>query len=58
MLFGALSPFMPRLPGAALLIIPGFRSSRIYVIDTKPDPTGAKIHKIIEPEEVFAKTGY
>src|SRR5271165_4735325 len=40
------------------LIIPGIRSSRIYVIDTKPDPTGAKIHKIIEPEEVFAKTGY
>jgi len=40
------------------LIIPGMRSSRIYVIDTKPDPTKAKIHKIIEPEEVFRKTGY
>ena len=40
------------------LIIPGIRSSRIYVIDTKPDPTKAKIYKIIEPEEVFAKTGY
>jgi selenium-binding protein 1 len=40
------------------LIIPGIRSSRIYVIDTKPEPTRAKIHKIIEPEEVFAKTGY
>jgi selenium-binding protein 1 len=40
------------------LIIPGIRSSRIYVVDTKPDPTRAKIHKIIEPEEVFAKTGY
>ena len=40
------------------LIIPGLRSSRIYVIDTKPDPTQAKIHKIIEPEEVFGKTGY
>ena len=34
------------------------RSSRIYVIDTKPDPTKAKILKIIEPEEVFRKTGY
>src|SRR6266849_7101610 len=31
------------------LIIPGLRSSRIYVVDTKPDPTKAKIHKIIEP---------
>ncbi|MBU2534185.1 MAG: selenium-binding family protein [Alphaproteobacteria bacterium] len=40
------------------LIIPGLRSSRIYVVDTKPSPTEAKIHKIIEPEEVFAKTGY
>ena len=40
------------------LIIPGLRSSRIYVIDTKPSPLEAKIHKIIEPEEVFRKTGY
>ena len=40
------------------LIIPGLRSSRIYVIDTQPDPTQAKILKIIEPEEVFRKTGY
>lgn len=40
------------------LIIPGLRSSRIYVIDTEPHPTQAKIHKIIEPEEVFKKTGY
>ena len=40
------------------LIIPGMRSSRIYIVDTKPDPTKAKIHKIIEPEEVFKKTGY
>ena len=40
------------------LIIPGIRSSRIYVVDTKPHPTQAKIHKIIEPEELFRKTGY
>src|SRR5215210_5667683 len=40
------------------LIIPGIRSSRIYVVDTKPDPAKAKIHKIIEPEEIFKKTGY
>jgi len=39
------------------LIIPGIRSSRIYVVDVK-DPLNARIHKIIEPEEVFAKTGY
>src|SRR6201998_2315350 len=40
------------------LIIPGLRSSRIYIVDTKPDPTRATIHRIIEPEEVFKKTGY
>jgi len=40
------------------LIIPGLRSSRIYVVDTKAGPTKAKMHKIIEPEEVFRKTGY
>jgi hypothetical protein len=40
------------------LIIPGIRSSRIYIVDTKPDPTQAKIHKIIEPEEILKKTGY
>ena len=40
------------------LIIPGIRSSRIYIIDTKGGPKKAKIHKIIEPEEVFRKTGY
>jgi methanethiol oxidase len=39
------------------LIIPGIRSSRIYVVDVK-DPLNASIHRIIEPEEVFAKTGY
>ena len=28
-----------------------------HIVDTKPDPTKATIHKIIEPEEVFKKTG-
>src|SRR6476660_4971965 len=56
------SPLSP-LSGHAFLerrylIIPGLRSSRIYVVDTKAGPTQAKIHKIIEPEEVFRKTGY
>jgi selenium-binding protein 1 len=39
------------------LIVPGIRSSRIYIIDVK-DPLNAKIHKTIEPEEIFSKTGY
>ena len=40
------------------LVVPGIRSSRIYIIDTKPDPVRPQITKIIEPEEVLAKSGY
>jgi len=40
------------------LVVPGLRSSRIHIVDTKPDPTKLEIVKIIEPEEVFARTGY
>ncbi len=40
------------------LIIPGIRSSRIYIVDIKGGPTAAKLHKVIEPEEIFTKTGY
>jgi selenium-binding protein 1 len=40
------------------LIVPGLRSSRIYIIDTKPDPMKPRIVKVIEPEEVITRTGY
>ncbi len=40
------------------LVVPGLRSSRIHILDTKPDPTSPKIVKVIEPEEVADKTGY
>jgi len=40
------------------LIVPGMRSSRLYVIDTKPHPAAARIVKVIEPDEVMRKTGY
>jgi selenium-binding protein 1 len=40
------------------LIAPGLGSSRIYVIDTKPDPTQPKIVKTIAPEEIAEKAGY
>ena len=39
------------------LLVPGLRSSRIYVIDTQPDPRQPKIIRTIEPEEV-ARAGY
>lgn len=40
------------------LIVPGIRSSRIHVIDTKPDPRKLEIVKTIEPQDVFKRTGY
>ena len=40
------------------LIVPGLGSSRIYVIDTKPDPASPQIVKTIEPEEVAERAGY
>jgi selenium-binding protein 1 len=40
------------------LIVPGLRSSRIHVIDTKPDPKKPKIVKVIEPSEVAERSGY
>lgn len=40
------------------LIVPGIRSSRIYIIDTKPDPKNPTIARTIEPEEIKERTGY
>src|SRR5947209_5219118 len=40
------------------LVVPGLRSSRIHIIDTKPNPRKPKMAKVIEPEEVFTRAGY
>ncbi|MFO7277411.1 MAG: selenium-binding family protein [Pseudomonadota bacterium] len=40
------------------LIVPGLRSSRIHVLDTKPEPRAPEIVKVIEPEEVHRRSGY
>lgn len=36
------------------LLVPGLRSSRVHVIDTKSDPTRPEIVRVIEPEEIAA----
>src|ERR1041385_1518697 len=55
----ALCPTMPHPHlERRYLIVPGLRSSRIYVLDTKPDPRNLKLVKTIEPETLAAKTGY
>jgi len=40
------------------LIVPGLRSSRIHVLDIKPNPKKPKIVKVIEPQTVADRTGY
>nr|WP_308129181.1 selenium-binding protein SBP56-related protein [Actinoplanes polyasparticus] len=40
------------------LIVPGLRSSRIYVLDTKDDPRAPRVVKEIPAEELAAKAGY
>jgi len=40
------------------LIVPGIASSRIHIIDTKPDPRQPKFEKIIEPETLLERAGY
>jgi selenium-binding protein 1 len=40
------------------LVVPGLRSSRLHILDTKPDPRHPHIVKVIAPEEVADKTGY
>ena len=40
------------------LLVPGLRSSRIHVIDTKPYPRSPTLAKVIEADELHRRTGY
>ena len=40
------------------LLVPGLKSSRIYIFDTHPDPRHPQLVKTIEAEEIANKTGY
>jgi selenium-binding protein 1 len=55
----ALCPYAPH-PHVArrYLVVPGLRSSRIYILDVGDDPTAPKIVKTIEPDELARRTGY
>jgi len=48
--------------GAAIerryLVVPGLRSSRTYVLDTKANPRSPQVVRTIEPEELATKAGY
>lgn len=40
------------------LVVPGLRSSRIYILDTRPDAWRPQIVKVIEPATLAERTGY
>jgi methanethiol oxidase len=40
------------------LVVPGLRSSRIHIVDTKPNPRQPQIVKVIEPETLIKRSGY
>jgi selenium-binding protein 1 len=40
------------------LVVPGLRSSRVHILDTKRNPEQPELVKVIEPEEIAEKTGY
>jgi methanethiol oxidase len=44
-------------PDRSHLIVPGFRSSRIHILDVATDPRKPTIEKVIEPEEIIGETG-
>jgi selenium-binding protein 1 len=44
-------------PDRSHLIVPGFRSSRIHIVNVADDPRRPRIEKVIEPEEIIEKTG-
>ena len=40
------------------LVVSGLRSSRIHILDTKPDPMRPQVVRTIEPEELAERAGY
>jgi selenium-binding protein 1 len=45
-------------PDRSHLIVPGFRSSRIHIVNVADDPRAPRLERVIEPRELVAKTGY
>jgi selenium-binding protein 1 len=45
-------------PDRSHLIVPGFRSSRVHIVNVADDPRKPRIEKVIEPEEIVRETGY
>src|SRR5437879_8183894 len=44
-------------PDRSHLILPGFRSSRINIVNVADDPRRPQLEKVIEPDEIVRETG-
>ncbi len=44
-------------PDRSHLIVPGFRSSRVHIVNVSDDPRKPTIEKVIEPEDIIGATG-
>jgi selenium-binding protein 1 len=45
-------------PDRSHLIVPGFRSLRVHVLNVADDPRRPQLEKVIEPEEIVSATGF
>src|SRR5438067_528133 len=45
-------------PDRTHLIVPGFRSSRIHIVNVADDPRQPQVERVVEPEEIVRETGY
>jgi methanethiol oxidase len=55
----ALCPYAPHPHSERrYLVVPGLRSSRIYILDIKDDPGKPQVVKVLGPEELGKRAGY
>ena len=54
----ALCPYAHPQLERRYLLVPGLRSSRVYVLDTQPDPRQPRLARVIEADEVLRRAGY
>jgi selenium-binding protein 1 len=40
------------------LVVPGINSSRVHILDTKPDPRNPQIVKVVEADDLARRAGY
>jgi selenium-binding protein 1 len=55
----ALCPYAPHPhTERRYLVVPGIRSSRLYILDTKEQPGSPQVVKVLEPAELAKRAGY